>query len=183
MIADVDGPTFRTAVLDWYDRKGRRLPFRGTTDPYLVFVSESILQQTQVARGGPAWAAFTARFPTVEALAQASPADVLRAWRGLGYNRRAINLSERPGSWSASSAAGFRATSPGWNDCRASDRTPPGPWPRLPLACRSVRSTRTSDASSDGSQPVNRGRSGHATSRRWPMSSPRSIGRATGLTP
>ena len=92
MNADVDGPAFRAAVLDWYDRQGRRLPFRGPTDPYLVLVSEAILQQTQVSRGGPAWEAFVARFPTVQALAEASPADVLRAWRGLGYNRRAINL-------------------------------------------------------------------------------------------
>ncbi len=83
---------FRGAVLGWYRREGRRLPFRGTTDPYLVLVSETILQQTQVSRGAPAWLAFTARFPTVETLAAASPADVLRAWQGLGYNRRAINL-------------------------------------------------------------------------------------------
>ena len=87
---DVAG--FRRAVLDWYDAQGRRLPFRGTTDPYLVLVSESILQQTQVSRGGPAWQTFVTRFPTVEALAAATPADVLRAWRGLGYNRRALNL-------------------------------------------------------------------------------------------
>ncbi len=83
---------FRNAVLAWYRREGRSFPFRGTTDPYLVLVSETILQQTQVARGGPAWQAFTTRFPTVESLAEASPADVLRAWQGLGYNRRAINL-------------------------------------------------------------------------------------------
>ncbi len=87
---DVAG--FRRAVLDWYDAQGRTLPFRGTTDPYLVLVSETILQQTQVSRGGPAWEAFVERFPTVEALAAATPADVLRAWRGLGYNRRALNL-------------------------------------------------------------------------------------------
>lgn len=83
---------FRSAVLDWYAAQGRRLPFRGTTDPYLVLVSETILQQTQISRGAPAWEAFVARFPSVEALAAASPADVLRAWRGLGYNRRALNL-------------------------------------------------------------------------------------------
>ncbi len=88
----LDVPGFRAAVLAWYDANGRRLPFRGPTDPYLVLVSETILQQTQVARGGPAWEAFVDRFPTVEALAAATPADVLRAWRGLGYNRRAINL-------------------------------------------------------------------------------------------
>jgi A/G-specific adenine glycosylase len=89
-VIDVGG--FQAAVLEWYAAEGRRLPFRGTSDPYLVMVSEAILQQTQVARGGPAWQAFTARFPTIETLAAATPADVLRAWRGLGYNRRAINL-------------------------------------------------------------------------------------------
>jgi len=68
------------------------LPFRGTTDPYLVLVSETLLQQTQISRGGPAWVRFTAEFPTVESLAAATPAAVLRAWQGLGYNRRAINL-------------------------------------------------------------------------------------------
>ena len=88
----IDVAAFQAAVLDWYASEGRQLPFRGTTDPYLVLVSEAILQQTQVSRGGPAWQAFVARFPTVQALAAATPADVLRAWQGLGYNRRAINL-------------------------------------------------------------------------------------------
>ena len=87
---DSDG--FRAAVLRWYDAQGRAFPFRGTADPYLVLVSETILQQTQISRGAPAWEAFTARFPTVEALAAATPADVIRAWAGLGYNRRALNL-------------------------------------------------------------------------------------------
>ena len=75
MNADADGPAFRAAVLAWYDRQGRTLPFRGTSDPYLVLVSEAILQQTQVSRGGPAWETFVARFPTVQALAEASPAE------------------------------------------------------------------------------------------------------------
>ncbi|MGZ8502680.1 MAG: hypothetical protein ACXWW6_07495, partial [Candidatus Limnocylindrales bacterium] len=88
----IDVAAFQAAILDWYAREGRQLPFRGATDPYLVLVSEAILQQTQVSRGGPAWQAFVARFPTVQALAAATPADVLRAWQGLGYNRRAINL-------------------------------------------------------------------------------------------
>jgi A/G-specific adenine glycosylase len=88
----LDVPGFRRAVLDWFDARGRVFPFRGTTDPYLVLVSEVLLQQTQISRGGPAWVRFTAEFPTVQALAAASPADVLRAWQGLGYNRRAINL-------------------------------------------------------------------------------------------
>lgn len=68
------------------------MPFRGTTDPYLVLVSETLLQQTQISRGGPAWVRFTAEFPTVQSLAAATPGAVLRAWQGLGYNRRAINL-------------------------------------------------------------------------------------------
>ncbi len=57
-----------------------------------MLVSETLLQQTQISRGGPAWVAFTTEFPTVETLAAATPAAVLRAWQGLGYNRRAINL-------------------------------------------------------------------------------------------
>ena len=82
----------QAAILDWYDARGRRLPFRGTTDPYLVLVSEVMAQQTQIARVGDAWREFTTTFPTIERLADATPADVLRAWRGLGYNRRALNL-------------------------------------------------------------------------------------------
>lgn len=92
VLRDFDSEGFRAAVLRWYDAQGRTFPFRGTTDPYLVLVSETILQQTQVSRGAPAWEAFTARFPTVAVLAAATPADVLRAWAGLGYNRRALNL-------------------------------------------------------------------------------------------
>jgi A/G-specific adenine glycosylase len=82
----------RDAVLVWYDARGRRLPFRGTTDPYAVLVSEVMAQQTQISRVAPAWTAFMATFPTIGELAAASPADVLRAWRGMGYNRRALNL-------------------------------------------------------------------------------------------
>jgi A/G-specific adenine glycosylase len=84
--------TLRAAVLGWYEVSGRTLAFRGTSDPYLILVSETILQQTQVARGEPAWERLTRRFPTIEGLAAATPAEVLREWRGLGYNRRALNL-------------------------------------------------------------------------------------------
>ena len=80
------------ALFGWFDRDGRSFAFRGTRDPYAILISEVILQQTQVSRGEPAWRAFMARFPTVEALAAASPAEVLRAWAGLGYNRRALAL-------------------------------------------------------------------------------------------
>ena len=80
------------AILDWYDARGRSLPFRGASDPYLVLVSEVMAQQTQISRVGEAWREFTTTFPSFERLAAASPADVLLAWRGLGYNRRALNL-------------------------------------------------------------------------------------------
>lgn len=82
----------REAILDWYAVAGRALPFRATHDPYAVLVSEAMAQQTQAARAGEAWARFMEAFPTAASLAAASPADVLRAWQGLGYNRRALNL-------------------------------------------------------------------------------------------
>jgi A/G-specific adenine glycosylase len=85
-------PAARDAILTWYALRARSLPFRRTTDPYGILVSEAMAQQTQAARAGEAWTRFMVRFPTVEALAAATPADVLRAWQGLGYNRRALNL-------------------------------------------------------------------------------------------
>ncbi len=80
------------AVLDWYSGNARDLAFRRTTDPWSVLVSEVIAQQTQASRAADAWERLIAEFPTPSALAAASPAAVLRAWRGLGYNRRALAL-------------------------------------------------------------------------------------------
>ncbi len=88
----LDPPAMRAALLAWYDEVGRALPFRGSSDAWAILVSEAMAQQTQAARAGEAWRAFMVAFPTPAALAAASPADVLRAWRGLGYNRRAVNL-------------------------------------------------------------------------------------------
>ena len=82
----------RAAVLTWFDERGRALSFRATRDPYAVLVSEVMAQQTQISRVVEAWGRFLARFPTVQALADASPADVVRAWQGMGYDRRALNL-------------------------------------------------------------------------------------------
>jgi len=80
-------------LLTWYARFGRtHLPWRQTRDPYRVLVSEFMLQQTQVERVLPLYAAFVARFPDFAALAAAPAADVVRMWRGLGYNSRAIRL-------------------------------------------------------------------------------------------
>ncbi|HEX8026281.1 MAG TPA: hypothetical protein VF484_08750, partial [Candidatus Limnocylindrales bacterium] len=82
----------RDAVLDWYRQNGRPLAFRRTSDPWAILVSEFMAQQTQAARAADAWERFLVTYPTPAALAAASPADALRAWRGLGYNRRALAL-------------------------------------------------------------------------------------------
>ena len=79
-------------LLEWFARHGRDLPWRRTRDPYAILVSEVMLQQTQVSRVAPRYEQWLARWPTVEALAATSTADVIRAWQGLGYNRRAVNL-------------------------------------------------------------------------------------------
>jgi A/G-specific adenine glycosylase len=79
-------------LLPWFGEHGRDLPWRRTRDPYAILVSEVMLQQTQVARVVPRYRAFLERWPTVEALAAAAPADVIREWQGLGYNRRAVSL-------------------------------------------------------------------------------------------
>ena len=80
------------ALLDWYERVRRPLPWRATRDPYALLVSEVMLQQTQAARVVPYYHAFLERFPDPPALAAAPAADVLAAWSGLGYNRRALAL-------------------------------------------------------------------------------------------
>ena len=79
-------------LLDWFAIHGRSLPWRGLRDPYAILVSEVMLQQTQVERVIPRWYAWLQRWPTTAALAAAAPADVIREWQGLGYNRRAVSL-------------------------------------------------------------------------------------------
>ncbi|HZQ89153.1 MAG TPA: A/G-specific adenine glycosylase [Gaiellaceae bacterium] len=79
-------------LLAWFDRNRRPLPWRETRDPYAVLVSEVMAQQTQVDRVVPRWKRWLERWPTVQALADATPADVITEWQGLGYNRRALNL-------------------------------------------------------------------------------------------
>jgi A/G-specific adenine glycosylase len=82
------------ALLSWYAANRRDLPWRGIDDPYRILVSEVMLQQTQAARVVGHYQRFVERFPTVEALAAASLADVLDSWSGLGYNARARRLRE-----------------------------------------------------------------------------------------
>jgi A/G-specific adenine glycosylase len=82
----------KDALLAWYGQNKRPLPWRETSDPYSILVSEVMLQQTQVERVVPRWHTWLEQWPTVDALAAASAGDVIVAWQGLGYNRRALNL-------------------------------------------------------------------------------------------
>lgn len=79
-------------MLRWFAQHGRELPWRGICDPYGIWVSEVILQQTRIDQGTDYWYRFMERFPTVEALAAASEDEVLRQWQGLGYYSRARNM-------------------------------------------------------------------------------------------
>ena len=84
--------SFTTTILEWFKENGRTLPWRETSDPYAIWLSEIILQQTQVKQGKAYWERFIVRWPTVEALANATEDEVLREWQGLGYYSRARNL-------------------------------------------------------------------------------------------
>lgn len=84
----------REALREWYAPRRRAYPWRGSHDPYAVLVSEVMLQQTQASRVVPAFRSFLRRFPTVRTLAAASRRDVVLEWGRLGYNRRAVRLSE-----------------------------------------------------------------------------------------
>jgi A/G-specific adenine glycosylase len=79
-------------LLAWFGEHARDLPWRRTRDPYAILVSEVMLQQTQVERVVPRYLRWLERWPTAQALGDASAADVIREWQGLGYNRRAVNL-------------------------------------------------------------------------------------------
>ena len=83
---------FTVTLLNWYARHGRTLPWRETADPYPIWLSEVILQQTRIQQGMAYWERFMSRFPTVEVLAAADEDEVLRLWQGLGYYSRARNL-------------------------------------------------------------------------------------------
>src|ERR671935_1067496 len=92
---DSDSPDLHAVqerLLAWFATHGRDLPWRRTRDPYAILVSEVMLQQTQVERVVPRYLAWLERWPTVDALAAASSADVILEWQGLGYNRRGLNL-------------------------------------------------------------------------------------------
>ena len=141
-------------LLTWFGANGRHLPWRKTRDPYAILVSEVMLQQTQVERVVPRYHAWLDRWPTVEALAAASPGDVIRAWQGLGYNRRGLNLHR----------AARVVAERGWPDdlCyRASGLTQPRPSRTSRSAATSFPSIRTFAACRSGP-----GTGSHRASRR-----------------
>ena len=84
--------SFAATILQWFREYARQLPWRETRDPYAIWLSEVILQQTRIEQGRPYWERFMRRWPTVEDLASASEDEVLREWQGLGYYSRARNL-------------------------------------------------------------------------------------------
>lgn len=85
-------PVFANQLIDWYLEHKREMPWRETKNPYFIWLSEIILQQTRVAQGLPYYLAFTQAYPTVQQLAAAPQEDVLKLWQGLGYYSRARNL-------------------------------------------------------------------------------------------
>jgi A/G-specific adenine glycosylase len=114
----------RKALLAWFADHRRELPWRRTRDPYAILVSEVMLQQTQASRVVLRYAAWLERWPTVDALAVAPTAEVIREWQGLGYNRRALNLQR----------AARRVADHGWPD-DLTELPGVGPYTADALAC------------------------------------------------
>ena len=98
---------FQAKVLNFYATQGRTLPWRNTQEPYLILVSEVMLQQTQVDRVIPYYSRFLEHYPTVEHLANAEQSEVLRLWSGLGYNSRALRLCSAAQAIVANHAGSF----------------------------------------------------------------------------
>jgi A/G-specific adenine glycosylase len=111
-------------LLGWFEKDGRALPWRRTRSPYAILVSEVMLQQTQVERVVPRYLAWLERWPSIESLAAAAPADVIREWQGLGYNRRAIQLQR----------AARQVAAEGWPD-DLTDLPGVGPYTAAALRC------------------------------------------------
>jgi A/G-specific adenine glycosylase len=94
VIAPVKYTAFRKRLLSWFEQAARELPWRQTQDPYRIWLSEVMLQQTRVAAVIPYYQRFLERFPTIDSLAGAPEQDLLKAWSGLGYYSRARNLQK-----------------------------------------------------------------------------------------
>ena len=123
---------FRRRLLQWYDANKRDLPWRKNTNPYNVWLSEIMLQQTRVAAVIDHYQRFLTRFSTVEKLAKAREASVLAAWSGLGYYRRARMLHAAAKKIVREHESNFPATPPSFSTCPALDDTQPPPSPAFP---------------------------------------------------
>ncbi|MDH3796097.1 MAG: A/G-specific adenine glycosylase, partial [Flavobacteriaceae bacterium] len=86
--------SFSKKILKWYDRNKRHLPWRNTKDPYPVWLSEIIMQQTRIAQGLPYYSAFISKYPSIYELCEASESEILKDWQGLGYYSRARNMHQ-----------------------------------------------------------------------------------------
>ena len=139
-------------LLSWYGRHGRDLPWRHTRDPYAILVCEVMLQQTQVDRVIPRYLAWLERWPTADALAAAPAADVIRAWQGLGYNRRALALHRAAQVDRERRLAGRPDEA-----CPASARTPrprSGTSPSATTCCRTMSTSIGSNAGRGTASPA-----------------------------
>ncbi len=114
--AEVRAPEFREKLLAWYDASARELPWRRDRDPYRVWVSEIMLQQTRVAAVIEHYQEFLRRFPTVQKLASARESSVLAAWSGLGYYRRARMLHAAAKIVTRERQGKLPATADGWRE-------------------------------------------------------------------
>ena len=119
-------------LLDWYAQSARSLPWRGSRDPYAIWVSEIMLQQTRVETVIPYYQRWMERFPTLQALAAAPEQDVLHAWEGLGYYSRARSLHAAAQRVARSTPGSSRPTVIYWKACPESAAIPPGRFPRSP---------------------------------------------------
>ena len=99
---------FDVQLEKWYEANGRDLPWRRTSDPYLIMLSEFILQQTQISQGMSYYIRFAERFPTAESLAQATEEEVLKLWQGLGYYSRARSILPPQENALRKQSAGYR---------------------------------------------------------------------------
>jgi A/G-specific adenine glycosylase len=104
--------TFTKILLDWYRINHRDLPWRHTSDPYKIWISEIIFQQTRISQGLDYYLRFTGRYPDVASLAAASEEDILKMWQGLGYYSRARNLHKAAGSVMTEHGGVFPSTYP-----------------------------------------------------------------------
>ena len=130
----VKRPDFAKLLIEWYGAGHRDLPWRRTADPYRIWVSEIMLQQTRAQAVIPYYERFLARFPTVESLAAAQEDEVLALWSGLGYYSRARNLRRAAGEIAA--AGGFpRELRSDPRRCRESAITPLRRSPASPSGC------------------------------------------------